>query len=489
MIPPWFQMTLRSLRRAMTHGGDHRAYCAAVALWRAEHIPYVVVSTADDKLAHQPEVDALVSRYGAHCTVEELMLMPPAAARPTPRQGAAGESPASSQDDGAHCSSDDPSEVADQSQSQPQPQQENNGHDLDSTSPTAEPGSTDDGAQALSPAVRGHADAGTTGAGGVLEASPPGGESTDQDRSGRGLSSLPSTSPQGDGNHRTGDSAGDGPAPDPSEGAGDPQPLGQVAEGGCITSASLEAHDGIDSGVPWPAVETGGVRRGKPSLTACREFGGLYSDLDVAERLAEQLSNPARRVRRALLRLLGAQDMGSPEDASPRIAWKKLVTELVTRRCALARAQRRELDAPAYAILCDESGSCSASATDTVAAAISIARQDDRVIVVRHSNGQVHDTYGRALRVHGHLPPIESVLPPVRAVIAFGDADALHSYQAIGTERFFWLHSWSARRGGVRPAPRHMQRDHGWPALAGYYVGVNSAETAAVALEHMARQP
>lgn len=235
-----------------------------------------------------------------------------------------------------------------------------------------------------------------------------------------------------------------------------------------------------------------------PRLPTWAPGGDFALTVELLERRIDSgLRGDARAVAGALRQLLRTLDICG-DDPSPRLDARSLITEIVTKRFALARAQRREL-APAVVVLAaDCSGSCSAVCAATLTACLAIAREMPHVLVVRHSNGEVIDVSGalaprlrpRAACRLGEVPDLLGV--PVAGTVAFGDWDAGHCYERLAASGapLYWLDSYAARAGEPRPASARLRAGSAtWRhEPAGWYQGVNDAARAAFALRVMARE-
>src|SRR5690606_32796715 len=97
---------------------------------------------------------------------------------------------------------------------------------------------------------------------------------------------------------------------------------------------------------------------------------------------------------------------------------RRLIREIASRRCALARVRREELSHPLVLLCCDVSGSCSAVCNETLAAAVAVAEALPHVVIVRHSNGYVIDMLGeRAPRLLAREESIAAVVSRIREPI------------------------------------------------------------------------
>lgn len=216
--------------------------------------------------------------------------------------------------------------------------------------------------------------------------------------------------------------------------------------------------------------------------------GGVCADASAARRRASCLLSPARDVVRALERLV-AREVGVMGDPSPRLDAGMLVRELVSMSCRLSRARRDEMEMGRVVVAPDLSGSCSACAPDTLAAAYAMRdAMPQTFAVIEHSNGQWYDEAAgwRDLDTH---PAIAD--GRCRCLLVFGDWDGGLVYRRIADRhpqcRIIWLDSWG-KAGGVRPsADARNGRFRGWRSMPTKYDGVGTAADAAIALRHVMR--
>jgi hypothetical protein len=128
----------------------------------------------------------------------------------------------------------------------------------------------------------------------------------------------------------------------------------------------------------------------------------VVTDDDVADGNAESpgatLDSPAvlaARERRAarrtaqLLRRIVDVEVGAKGRETPRVDPRTLVRELVSRRCAIARARRHEAEIRELVIAVDESPSCAEVVEALYGTALAIARDlpAGKASVILHSNG------------------------------------------------------------------------------------------------------
>lgn len=134
----------------------------------------------------------------------------------------------------------------------------------------------------------------------------------------------------------------------------------------------------------------------------------------------------------------------------------------------------------------------SAAATGTVAAALALTEEDRDLLVVRHSNGYVESVHGRPAKeiLRKKKGEIKDLLGfedlSLRGIVAFGDWDAAWAYERLCAKApFVWLDSYAAKHG-VKPASSNLREGYrSWTAFpVAHYQGVNSAETAAIALRN-----
>lgn len=223
--------------------------------------------------------------------------------------------------------------------------------------------------------------------------------------------------------------------------AGEEQSTGGGVHGEGPTAprpSSSGVDEGVEAEAKAEAEDAEKAEQGDDALrSAVSSPGGDYlrpTDPTAVSRL----SRDAGRIRRLLLRLIEASDQCGDE-TSPRWSARKLVTELATKRYALGRARRTELQPPRYVLAVDVSGSCAGLCGEVWMAAKAILHQDPRVILVKHSNGFLFQEEG-AIVTHGSLPTlpcgrgdkptlqnlVEGLqrTEQVRLLVNFGDLDA-----------------------------------------------------------------
>lgn len=219
-----------------------------------------------------------------------------------------------------------------------------------------------------------------------------------------------------------------------------------------------------------------------------RGWGGIHTvedpELDATGRRA------ARRIARELRRLVQTT-LGPLGDPTPRLDARRLVREIVGRSYRLGRVQRRESE-PRIAILAvDVSGSCSSYCQELHAAADRVARDDERVAVVLHSNGIPYAWAGVPL--HGvHTGAWDALLArDVGLLVWLGDGDGAHHAQEIGRRhrcRLVWLDNYCAS-DGPRPASRRLREAYDLPIARGdMWQGVGGARGALDALRGINRR-
>jgi len=313
-------------------------------------------------------------------------------------------------------------------------------------------------------------------------------------------------------------STADTPPRDAAEGAQQAHSAGLEGTEDSGTSGADEEAGGRPL-TPADAEPSDAPRRGRGSSRGPRAiWGGDHVEREALRVIRTASRREAREVRRALDRLLARLSVGLGSEPSPRLHARRLVSELAARRARLSRARREELERPLTIVAADVSGSCSAVATETLAAALACAEADPTVLVIEHSNGYVHALYGERARELGALAeglaagqqnlldgiglasdreallgrPRESwwraLLQRYRVagVVAFGDADAGDIYHELDRAGVpvYWLDSHCCAALGYRPRPSSGQRlRHG-----AYWIGVSSAQGAAYALREMARR-
>lgn len=271
--------------------------------------------------------------------------------------------------------------------------------------------------------------------------------------------------------------------------------------------------DGLDDVADESAADTSA---GGGALTPAHQnprlaWGGWHVSPDgVREAMRRADPRDVDEVVRALDRLFDRW-LGSHGEPTPRYDGARLVREIASRRYALARARREEHEPPAVLLLVDVSGSCSAAADETCAAAMLVSARRPETMVVWHSNGMPH-RFGRGVAPDG-MPPGDAIDVCRRVydaysryvddgwkreegillgwyrqllsdhelvgVVAWGDTDALWLYRELGRiAPLIWLDSYTASSVGV---VRPYRDTEGVPQCR-RWVGVNSARGTAIAL-------
>lgn len=516
-------LRLRDLRRIVARrrskwtGGS--AALRAAGLLVCHNWGRPVVQAPHGLRLYEVDVDRLISRHGPDAIARDILLPPD----PPDTCPVAGECPAS-QGDGAHCSDDG------DARDHPQSEGDRNDQDLNSPSrpdrdsaaqvdASAASGSCGDGVPVVGSAagVRAEpsgdgcptgscapADAGASVAREPSESEVPRGAAGDDD-----VDDIPV--PVG---------AEDGARSDRTPGGATPDAKQEAPEGGPVTSGVPD--DLSELTTPDPASPTGqasdpfhedppgddGSRERIPVWTPGYHPGTDHLVEDYVAELRGRTARDARVCARELRRLL-ADTPGLGLDPSPRLDHRRLVAELVTRRYALSRAQRRELAPGLVLLLADVSGSCSAVCSSTVAAARALAAEMSVVLVIEHANGEVQRASGQvapraaaAMRgrprgAYNCWPRISAVVAalgiPVRAAIAWGDTDASDDYRLLveAGVTLWWLDSYRCSELS-RPAPlgdrTRAEICQGWRRQpAAMWAGVNSARRTAQALRQIRR--
>jgi len=234
-----------------------------------------------------------------------------------------------------------------------------------------------------------------------------------------------------------------------------------------------------------------------PSFKGRQSFGGIYATWDSVASLTREERKYARDILRALRRIIKAFSTGLDGEYSPRYNGKQLARELVGKTGRINRARRRELEVGQIIVACDVSGSCSASAYETVLAAKALTLEYQNIVVVIHSNGYIINitaagkTTANDLDGNNSIKMWDCLLTDATVMIAFGDYDAVHIYKRIlaDNKKLIWLDSYAAK-AGVREVCRGnfiYEKDIA-DKITAWYCGVNSAGTAAIALRDAARQ-
>lgn len=201
------------------------------------------------------------------------------------------------------------------------------------------------------------------------------------------------------------------------------------------------------------------------NLTASRNLSmrSMSGPSMTLEHLKDSRKDDAKLGRRftdALRKMIKLQ-VSTRGDRSPRILPRKLVREIVTKRCNLAATRREELDIRPILLMCDVSGSCSAVCADTLKACLDIqAEMPELVQVVVHSNGMPCEAQGRFItQVSDEWERrIEAYTSHNWAfVVNFGDDDAIDVLQAIHDNgaKIVQFDSFGANTRGVEMCDRH----------------------------------
>jgi hypothetical protein len=109
------------------------------------------------------------------------------------------------------------------------------------------------------------------------------------------------------------------------------------------------------------------------------------SEEEVLKELLGKRSVPTRLVAVCERKIKSTIGHGA---AGPRLDSEKLMFELLSKQCRLSQTRKQEDVKRHVLIAVDTSGSCSASSSSMLAAAATVARHLDNVIVVSHVNGQ-----------------------------------------------------------------------------------------------------
>ena len=236
---------------------------------------------------------------------------------------------------------------------------------------------------------------------------------------------------------------------------------------------------------------------------ASQHSGGSYLDQQMAKWLSTQDRKDAAEAGRAIQKMVRRMAVEPAGDPSPRIHAGRLARELVSRRYALSRARRDDVNKPVVLLMADVSGSCSAAATATVAACLAVAKRLNNVVTVVHSNGFVESAHGdhplakrlQSVPGRGDLYDKESHWETalqeecVGLTVAFGDGDAADIYELLCNRApLVWLDSFGSQ-GPPRPASaRSSKMLQSWKNKPTYWVGVNDTRKAAYALREIARR-
>ena len=233
---------------------------------------------------------------------------------------------------------------------------------------------------------------------------------------------------------------------------------------------------------PNPSQEAG-VRIG---LRQAPGFGGVYCSEQDAKTAKKAAKRQVAKLARSLERLFKALDKDVQGDASPRVAPKKLVRELASRRNSLSKAKREELAPSVCLLLCDVSGSCSAVCKELLGACLALAEiLPDKYMTIAHSNGVMYEE-------DRHRTILALVAEKrLKACVAFGDWDAGAQYRLIAERcQLVWLDSYACRLGGVHPASAALRGDaNSWRVQPiAWFQGVHDVVTTEIALRLAARK-
>jgi hypothetical protein len=146
------------------------------------------------------------------------------------------------------------------------------------------------------------------------------------------------------------------------------------------TAATAQAH-----GAPRPKGDVDVVRDDDVANGDAESPGAT---LDSPAVLAARERRAARRTAQLLRRIVDVE-VGAKGRETPRVDPRTLVRELVSRRCAIARARRHEAEIRELVIAVDESPSCAEVVEALYATALAIARDlpAGKASVILHSNG------------------------------------------------------------------------------------------------------
>lgn len=320
----------------------------------------------------------------------------------------------------------------------------------------------------------------------TAESEPTPSEGGEDDRRGESPTAAPIPGPD-----RTADAEpAEGAAATETDAADQPDRDGPVAPQGGVTTDGAHRTHHIGSGREGGDTDPGQSDAAEAALASAPAssdgeagspkgtHGGRHADAATARRRAAALGHDAREVARALRRLIRADDVGAGEDPSPRLDGGRLVREIAGRSYRLSRARREEMVPSRIVIAPDLSGSCSAAAPETLAAAMAIAAEMPEVSVVETSNGQRLDDQ-----------PWDWT--QVRTLLVLGDWDGGEIYRdaAEAGVRVLWLDSYG-KAGGPRPSRDHAKgRFRDWPSPPPKWDGIGTAADAAIALRAMSRLP
>jgi len=222
----------------------------------------------------------------------------------------------------------------------------------------------------------------------------------------------------------------------------------------------------------------------------------------IAQAVVPVSAGVAIQLRSALKRLFKGWSSDAGEDTggqmtSPRIDGASLVKEMMSRRWALSRMRREELEPQPRTILvaADVSGSCSASSGHTVGVCQALTAVWPELLFVTHANGWVATVTQAGVTTDyccsdTRAPRIAELVKghKILGVLLFGDADGLSELEPVWRDercQVVWLDSYCASFGVVRRGNYRKLYDTDSVDTAGdplFYTGVGDSESAAVAI-------
>lgn len=263
--------------------------------------------------------------------------------------------------------------------------------------------------------------------------------------------------------------------------------------------------------------KTGAKGAGRPPGSGPKKNGSVvFTIADVRQRMRRKYPAGGPDLAKALRRLFRAWalEFGGREQ-SPRLDGRALVREVLAKQYAVNRCYRNELsEDPVFLLMCDVSGSCSASAGGNLAVCLALCDLSPKnYLLVVHSNGDPTEVHGARAN---ELPSfawdqIDSLGPkkkrwntrpewgrrsgawwervlelPLAGAVNWGDNDAEDILELVASQcPLAWLDSYCANVTGPMPFGKSITD---WPGLVGHWYGVNCASSSAFAIREILRE-